>query len=326
MLRSRGEERLPVSDALPCSKDGWLEVVVVGNDHGPLADAVIEIATGDGARVTRSKTDEHGCVAFEGLGTEALTMRLALVDASLWQIAAVVDLEKKRSDGMAAKFEAAASDEHDEAGPYDCADGETVDAVAARFGVPKESLTDADHVILDRALPLAKGMIINLPARKIRRDPVTGKRRYLIARIDVPFWLVVRLRDAEHHRRAGRPYLLKLKLTDGSEAPNREGVTDEQGRVVETIPFNVVSGELLVDGDGVVEKRAFRFGAYPPLTDPAGIQLRLESLGFPCGGERGEIGEATRAAVSWFQYAVGLDPTGEIDDATRGALLAVHGF
>ena len=108
--------------------------------------------------------------------------------------------------------------------------------------------------------------------------------------------------------------------------------------------------ELTTDGEGKVELQApvharevtLRFvetgkrmkiaiGDLDPADTPSGARMRLTSLGFYSGKAEGAdayvghdglvLGRAVRA----FQAASGLDTTGEIDDATREALVAAHG-
>ncbi|MGO4781865.1 peptidoglycan-binding protein, partial [Lysobacter sp. 2RAB21] len=56
----------------------------------------------------------------------------------------------------------------------------------------------------------------------------------------------------------------------------------------------------------------------------SGLQHRLNNLGFDCGGEDGDIGDATRDALLRFQRAQGLAESGEADEDTRARLDALH--
>ena len=66
-------------------------------------------------------------------------------------------------------------------------------------------------------------------------------------------------------------------------------------------------------------------GGLDPIESVSGVQHRLSNLGYDCGGESGEAGDATRAAVLAFQRAQKLKETGVIDDATRARLRDRHG-
>jgi peptidoglycan hydrolase-like protein with peptidoglycan-binding domain len=55
-----------------------------------------------------------------------------------------------------------------------------------------------------------------------------------------------------------------------------------------------------------------------------GVQKRLNNLDFPCGKVTGEINDQTRAALKNFQRRLGMEVTGEIDQATREHLVKYH--
>ncbi len=56
----------------------------------------------------------------------------------------------------------------------------------------------------------------------------------------------------------------------------------------------------------------------------AALQQRLLNLGYDCGGEDGQAGAGTRAALLRFQAENGLQQSGEMDGPTRDALRDLH--
>jgi len=64
---------------------------------------------------------------------------------------------------------------------------------------------------------------------------------------------------------------------------------------------------------------AWKLGAgapYPPATEVAGIQARLNYLGYAAGPITGAWSEVTRRALARWQLHQGIDPTGETDADT----------
>ena len=69
-------------------------------------------------------------------------------------------------------------------------------------------------------------------------------------------------------------------------------------------------------------------GALQDVSTTAGVQARLNNLGYHCGEPDGAIGPRTTAAVRAFQKdhkTDGLSPTGEVDAPTRNLIKQTHG-
>lgn len=111
---------------------------------------------------------------------------------------------------------------------------------------------------------------------------------------------------------AGEPYALTVA------GQTLKGKTDGDGKLEQPIPAVAAKAVL------VLEKRRQRYdlqlGHLDPPGEVAGAQARLANLGFYEGSIDGEAGPRTREALAVFQTAAGLDPTGELDDATRDEL------
>ncbi|WP_164000645.1 peptidoglycan-binding protein [Pyxidicoccus caerfyrddinensis] len=310
----------------PCPLErGGLEVLVVGDDGKALEGVSLELAEKDGKRVLRSRTDEKGHCVFKGLLLKPFDLRLPKVDGGLWRVVGEQVLEKKKEDAPPAPFGAPPEDKDVDGVVYTAKGGENASVVAHRYGVAPTALSGADGRPLDLERPLRQGETVRVPALRRERAAVQTGRRYIVHRARVPFSLVLRLRDGYHGPRMRVPYLLKLKLSDGQELPHREGRTDEEGRVVELIPPEAAEGELVLAGGGQAERVRLKLSLPEPVDETEGLRERLDNLGFSCGSESGALGEKTRAALRWFQYALGLETTGEVDDTTRTALRALHG-
>ena len=70
-----------------------------------------------------------------------------------------------------------------------------------------------------------------------------------------------------------------------------------------------------------------------PIDEPSGVRKRLRHLGYHCDPLRPEgpdspeeaLAALDRSAIQAFQQDHQIAPTGEIDDATRAALVEAHG-
>ena len=134
----------------------------------------------------------------------------------------------------------------------------------------------------------------------------------------------------------GKPWGGKAYTFTVDDQPPKQGSTDGSGVLAETV--SPAAGEAVVvfadphpphpdepppDPDAPPP---------PPLTytlqlrylDPAdavtGVQARLANLGYWPGDIDGDVGPRTQAALAAFQNDNGLDPTGELDDATKAKL------
>lgn len=312
----------------PCPLEkGPIEVLVVGDDGKWLPGVTLELVKREGQKVLRSRTDEKGHCRFTGLIVGAYDLRLPKVDGGLWRVVGMQELEepKEKEGTPPAPFGTPPVDKDVDGLTYRARGGESASVLAYQYGVNPAALLGADGRPVGDERPLREGEAVRVPALTRRAEEVRTGRRYIVHRALVPYAFVLRLRDGYHGPRASVPYLLKLKLSDGRELPSREGRTDEEGRVVESIPPETAEGELVLAGGGQAERFKLKVAPPPPVDEVAGLRERLDNLGFSCGGEQGALGEKTRNAVRWFQYALGLAATGEPDDTTRAALRSVHG-
>jgi hypothetical protein len=125
---------------------------------------------------------------------------------------------------------------------------------------------------------------------------------------------------------ANEPYVIR----DAGRKPI-EGTTDGQGLLRITVPFSV----RMITVTMIERRQRFRIeiGHLDPIESPSGVRQRLEHLGFYgwiCEPRPGDpIGQTSpeddRRAVRAFQRGAELEPTGEVDDETRAALLDAHG-
>lgn len=123
-------------------------------------------------------------------------------------------------------------------------------------------------------------------------------------------------------------YNYELRVGDGELT----GKTDGSAPLELPIPADAQQGELLLwpDVEGNEEAREglmripLLLGHLDPVEEISGVQGVLANLGHYHGPRDGRESDALRAAIGSFQRKVGMDPTGEIDDALRDKLRAEH--
>lgn len=127
---------------------------------------------------------------------------------------------------------------------------------------------------------------------------------------------------------ADEPYEVRgLTAAHGDEdAPAALGRTDAEGRVTLHVPLTVREVTVTFPHRNVVYP--VRIGDMDPETEMSGVQKRLQNLGFlsPDPDPEVDLGELIRGAIAAFKKSHGLGESGELDAATRDALLNAHGI
>src|SRR5262249_3005243 len=116
-------------------------------------------------------------------------------------------------------------------------------------------------------------------------------------------------------------------VIEGLGAP-LQGTTDGSGVLTAEIPVHAREVNVIFEATHV--QYEVRIGDLDPIDETTGVRKRLEHLVYrkPTRGASesdSEAEEADRDAITAFQEAKGLEATGEMDDATRAALVDAHG-
>jgi peptidoglycan hydrolase-like protein with peptidoglycan-binding domain len=126
---------------------------------------------------------------------------------------------------------------------------------------------------------------------------------------------------------------IKLKLRDGDgplankayrlrgAGKEQQGTTDGDGLATLRVPLHLREVCLVLEGG---REYQLLIGDMDPVDEPSGVRKRLEHLGYlsrSLGDDDGALQDAVRA----FQAAQQMTATGEIDQATRDALVSAHG-
>ncbi len=229
--------------------------------------------------------------------------------------------------------------------------GDSVESIAYRTGHFWEKVWNhGDNAELRKRRKnpnvLMPGDRVFVPPIEQKSEDLATSKTHRFRRKGVPSRLRIRfLRDGEP--RKSEAYVIEI---DGEE---RHGTTDGDGFLDEPVSpvarraivrfeaqqpedperdsdpatgGDVVMGEPATEreegetnGERPQEVFAFRLGHLDPSDEVTGAQGRLRNLGFDLEVD-GELGPRTRDALATFQDAHGLDPTGELDDATQSKL------
>ncbi|MEO7331670.1 MAG: peptidoglycan-binding domain-containing protein [Minicystis sp.] len=167
---------------------------------------------------------------------------------------------------------------------------------------------------------LAPGDIVYLP--KVPKDglPILkGKVNAYTAKVPT-VEVALAFQNADGTPLADEPYEVQgVDLPSGSQKTDGEGKLRVQLRVT-------IRAVTIVFPERHFEYTA-RVGDLDPLAEQSGVEQRLENLAVLVrdAGSAPLDEDALRAAITVFQAKKGLDPTGTLDEATRGALLEEHG-
>ena len=130
--------------------------------------------------------------------------------------------------------------------------------------------------------------------------------------------------DENEQALAGKAY----ELTASGVKSNKR--LDGQGALTEEVPISTKTAELKVwvrDGDDAsCLEWTLHIGHLEPVTTTYGLKSHLVNLGYDCGAPNDQIDQKTIDALRDFQLDHGLSPTGQNDDATQDALLALHSY
>ncbi len=163
---------------------------------------------------------------------------------------------------------------------------------------------------------LAEGDRVFVPDPIAKEVSVPSGRRYRFRRRGIPETVRIRLATASGRPRGGLRYILYV---DGCCPLN--GITDAGGTLTHHVPPLTESGRLVVTSElNRIENYDLLFSHLEPAAVTAGIQQRLNRLGFVCGRDDGVMDFKTQRALAGFQKQQKLFPSGAPDVDTRAAL------
>lgn len=198
--------------------------------------------------------------------------------------------------------------------------GESVTSLAAQYGFFASTIWDfpANAGLRERRSnmdTLRPGDVVMIPNKAKKVEACVTEARHRFVRRGIPAVFRLQLFD-EDKPRANQKYQLDI---DGKLFP---GTTDDEGVLRVNLPPASRVGQVVIGPDRMVV--ALRFGELDPIEETAGVQKRLNNLGFECGEADGEMNARTAGAIREFQHRFGLETSGELDSATRKKLGEAH--
>jgi hypothetical protein len=317
----------PVGAPVPCPKQrARIEVVLWDEAGEPLAEVAVELRRST-REVLSSITRRDGSVCFEGLEAEAeFGLTLPEVCGDAWTLESKKDLPPAAASKEAAW--AAPSSAAKRPTQHKVEQGECGSSLAFRFGLLPQALWDANsklHKERKSLHVLHPGDGLTIPALEAREERVRAGLRCALRRKGLPEVFQIRYLDPHHEPRADVAYLVTFTTEAGEALPARTGRTSAEGLIKEAIPPHTASAEVVLGKGPEQEVHRYELGHLDPIGTVSGVQARLNTLGYPCGPADGELGDLTFEALCDFQSYNQLEPTGEIDQETRDALVKRHG-
>lgn len=162
---------------------------------------------------------------------------------------------------------------------------------------------------------LAPGDEVTVPPIRVKDYSCATDTRHSFKRRGVPAKVKMQLFLLGEPRR-NEPYTLVL---DGETI---NGTTDGEGNIEHYIKPNSKGGVLLLNGGK--EEYPVQIGHLNPIDIISGVKQRLNNLGYNCGDDSDSESDQYKEAVLQFQGDHKLNPTGEVDPATRAKLESLH--
>jgi hypothetical protein len=206
-------------------------------------------------------------------------------------------------------------------GDYVVQPGDCMQSIAYEHGFVWKTLWNLpDNAELKRRRDpnvLLPGDRVTIPEIRLREEARPTDQRHRFRLLGAPSLFRLRFLDDKQQPRSGVAYVLMI---DGQTT---SGSLDAQGSLDVSIPSNASRGTIRLQTDPDPETYPLNFGHLDPDSSPTGVRGRLNNLGFSCASD-GDWDEDLRGAITRFQMARNLQPTGQLDDQTRQALKQGH--
>ena len=207
--------------------------------------------------------------------------------------------------------------------------GDCMSSYAKKYGFhdPDVIYSHEDNATLkqvrDNLHLLKKGDKVKIPEKVKKQESCAAGASYSfkVKGLVTQFKLIVE--DFEGNALSAKKYDLEIGRT------TILGTTGGDGLVEQNIDAAEKRGKLTVWLDDEKTKSIvfpLSIGSLDPYKENAGVQSRLNNLGYTCGKVDGKIGDRTKAAIKAFKTNNGLDKDDVLDDTTKNKLKEVFGF
>jgi N-acetylmuramoyl-L-alanine amidase len=206
---------------------------------------------------------------------------------------------------------------------YEVKQGDCIASIACEQGFSPDTLWShpenaqlrrlrKDHNIL---LP---GDIVHIPDKQLKEVSAATGARHRFQRTGLAEMLRIILQDEQGQPRADVSYILTI---DGY---NHDGITGTDGLIEYPIPADAREASLRIQEGERQRVYLLPIGQLDPIDETSGVQMRLRNLDFYGGEVDGALNNETQAAIEEFQRHYGLDPTADLNVATRDKIREVH--
>jgi hypothetical protein len=306
-----------------------IRIKVVGEDGVGLGDIALQLGRGD-KKILTGKTAPDGVYAFKGLEPGNYQLSLPELDKDAWEELGIEALVADEAKSFSvAGWQSAPAPTVEAEKIHVIKQGECVGKIAEVYGFfPKtiweygknKELRELRH---DEMYILFEKDQVVIPAKRQKTQVVATGNVFTVQRQGVPEHLRIRFLNYDEIPRVGAPYLLSVKTDKGDLVADISGETDGGGFVDKPIPPSAVFATITLNPGEWPEVHEFNIGYTNPVDTVSGWQARLNNLGYECGKEDGALGPKTRAAIRAFQRDKDLEDTGDWNEPTKAALLAV---
>ena len=209
-------------------------------------------------------------------------------------------------------------------GNYVVKQGDCIESIAFNYGLFWGTVWDDPKNLQLRTVRkspnvLLPGDKVFVPEKRLKEESGATEQTHRFKRKGVPSKLQIKLLDEDGKPRGNLNYCIII------EGKLRQDKTSMDGWIRVPIVPNAQRGRLIVQESNKQEVYELNLGNIDPIDQLEGVRQRLKNLGFDCGGEEGELGEQTKAALKEFQRQYQLPESGEPDQATQAKLKQVYG-
>lgn len=168
---------------------------------------------------------------------------------------------------------------------------------------------------------LMEGDAVFIPDKRRKLEEIETGKKHRFGKKGVPALFRIQLLEEEKPL-ANLPFELNIRYGGGTAT--HIGTTTSEGVVEATLPTDATSAQLLVGPETDQKEYQLEFGLLPPIDEVAGIQARLQNLGYFDEEISGRLDSATTDALTAFQNRFNLQATGKPDQKTKDKLLQIH--
>lgn len=196
-----------------------------------------------------------------------------------------------------------------------------MESIAARYGYPQSSdiYEHPKNEKLRKLRPdpsqLACGDVVTIPDRQKEKFPIgPGSTKKFTAKLPRTK-LKIRF-DKDGKPLASEPFVVEVC------GEKIEGTTTGEGMLEVDVPPHAVDARVVFTKANLAY--TIQLGHIDPIDTDSGVAARLKNLGY-YNGPPGASKESWAPGLKTFQTDHGLEPTGEVDEATAGKLKEAHG-